>query len=76
MLAAGYGFGIAKNHAFVDGNERTALVTCRTFLLLNGFDLDVPQQEKYLTVPRLADSELDETFLAEWIRTHLQKSPG
>lgn len=33
-LAAAYGFGIARNHPFVDGNKRTALVVCRTFLAL------------------------------------------
>ena len=33
-LAASYAFGIARNHAFVDGNKRTALVVCRTFLSL------------------------------------------
>jgi len=34
-LAAAYAFGIAKNHPFVDGNKRTSLVACRTFLILN-----------------------------------------
>jgi len=72
-LAASYAFGIVKNHAFVDGNKRTALVTCRTFLLLNGFDLKVSQEEKYLTFLKLAEGEIDEASLAEWIRAHLQK---
>src|SRR3972149_5005087 len=39
-LAASYAFGIARNHAFVDGNNRTAYVVCRTFLKLNGHDID------------------------------------
>jgi death on curing protein len=34
-LAASYAFGIAKNHPFVDGNKRTALVVMRTFLVLS-----------------------------------------
>ena len=33
--AANYLFGMVKNHAFVDGNKRTAWVTARTFLALN-----------------------------------------
>ena len=37
-LAAAYGFGIAKNHPFVDGNKRMALVATRTYLLLNGYE--------------------------------------
>ena len=38
-LAAAYGFGLAKNHAFVDGNKRTAFVALELFLELNGFVL-------------------------------------
>src|SRR5208282_801834 len=43
-LAAAYGFGIAKNHPFVDGNKRTALASIIVFLGLNGLDLDAPQE--------------------------------
>ena len=32
-LAASLAFGIAKNHPFIDGNKRTALIVPRTFLL-------------------------------------------
>ena len=38
-LAAAYAFAIAKNHAFIDGNKRTAAVVCETFLVLNGYEL-------------------------------------
>jgi len=38
-FAAAYGFGIAKNHPFVDGNKRTAAVVCETFIDLNGCNL-------------------------------------
>src|SRR2546422_11485639 len=48
-LAAAYAFGIARNHPFIDGNKRTALVTARTFLLLNDADLEASQEEKYIT---------------------------
>lgn len=67
-LAAADGFGIAKNHPFVDGNKRTALVAMRTFLLLNGYQLDASQQDKYLTFISLADGRLTEDDYAEWIR--------
>ena len=66
--AAAYAFGIAKNHPFIDGNKRTALVVMRTFLLLNGLDLNARQEEKYLTFMALADGSLSEDDLAEWIR--------
>jgi death-on-curing protein len=71
-LAAAYAFGIAKNHPFVDGNKRTAYVLCRTFLIANGQDLDVSQEEKYVTFFRLAAGRISEEELAGWIRTHLR----
>src|SRR3954454_17405902 len=39
-LAASYTFGIARNHAFIDGNKRTAAVVCETFLVLTGHALE------------------------------------
>jgi death-on-curing protein len=70
-LAAAYAYGIARNHPFVDGNKRTALVATRTFLLLNGVDLDASQDEKYLTFLQLAHGTLTEEQLAEWIRKRI-----
>ena len=67
-LAASLAYGIAKNHPFIDGNKRTALVVARTFLLLNGFSLEATQEEKYLTFLKLAEGNLSEEELAEWIR--------
>src|SRR5919112_991843 len=48
-LAAAYAYGIARNHPFVDGNKRTALIVARLFLLLNDMDLVATQEEKYST---------------------------
>ncbi len=67
-LAAAYGFGIAKNHPFVDGNKRTALVATRTYLLLNGYELRATPADKYLTFIRLAEGSLTEDEFAEWLR--------
>ncbi len=66
-LAAAYGYGIAKNHPFIDGNKRTSYVVTRTFLKLNGYDLRVSAKEKYDIWISLADSQLSETELAQWI---------
>src|SRR6267378_4638835 len=57
-LAAAYAYGIARDHPFVDGNKRTALVAARTFLLLNGVDLNASQDEKYRTLLQLAQGSL------------------
>ena len=67
-LAAAYAYGIARNHPFVDGNKRTALVAARTFLLLNGVNLEANQDEKYLTFLQLAQGTLTEEQLADWIQ--------
>ncbi|HEX7182405.1 MAG TPA: type II toxin-antitoxin system death-on-curing family toxin [Thermoanaerobaculia bacterium] len=70
-LAAAYAFGIARNHPFVDGNKRTAYVVCRTFLLLNGYDLAASQEEKYLAFLKLAEGRFSQEDLAGWIRARL-----
>lgn len=77
-LAAAYGFGIARNHPFVDGNERTALAAMIVFLGLNGIDLDVPQGAATAAVLSLAAGELAEENLARWIADHIRPldAPG
>jgi len=70
-LAAAYGFGIARNHPFADGNKRTALIVMRLFLKLNGAELVATASEKYDLVMSLAAGELAEAALAEWVRAHL-----
>lgn len=67
-LAAAYAFGLAKNHPFVDGNKRTALVALETFLVLNGFELNASDGECVMAILRLAAGELNEAALAAWIR--------
>jgi len=69
-LAASYAFGIARNHPFVDGNKRTALVVAEGFLRLNGFRVVAPPEEKYLQYLRLAEGSIDEQELAGWYRAH------
>lgn len=70
-LAAQYAFAIACNQVFLDGNKRTALVVCRTFLLLNGHNLVASNDEKYHAIMKLAEGQLDVNQMADWIRTHM-----
>jgi len=70
-LAAAYAYGIARNHPFVDGNKRTALVAARTFLILNGVDLEATQDDKVLTFLNLAEGAISEEELADWIRERI-----
>jgi death on curing protein len=70
-LAASYAFGIAKNHLFLDGNKRTALVIAITFLNLNGSDFEAPLPEVYTQFLGLAEGSVTEEDLAEWLRERL-----
>jgi len=67
-LAASYAFGIARNHPFVDGNKRTALVIAEGLLGFNGLRITAPKEEKYLTFLQLAEGSLAEDGLANWFR--------
>ena len=73
-LAASYAFGIARNHPFVDGNKRTALVVLELFLALNGLALDADDGACVLMMFALAADELDEPALAAWVRARLTTS--
>ncbi len=70
-LGAAYAFGIARNHPFVDGNKRVALVVCRTFLQLNGVDITANQEEKVEAFLALAAGGMTEGELAAWLRVRL-----
>jgi death on curing protein len=69
-LAAAYGFGIARNHPFVDGNKRTALASMIVFLGLHSIDLDARQEAATAIVLGLAAGEITEDVLARWIAAH------
>lgn len=70
-LAASYAYGIARTHPFVDGNKRTAAVISETFLILNGYSLDVSDAELVVAFLALAAGELSEEETADWFREHL-----
>lgn len=70
-LAASYAFGIARNHPFVDGNKRAALVTAATFLIKNRFELVAGESDAVLKIMALAAGELSEDQLADWIRANI-----
>lgn len=67
-LAASYGYGIARNHPFVDGNKRTAFVVCELFLNLNDQDMIANDVDCTLTMQALAAGEISEVQFAAWLR--------
>jgi len=66
-LAAAYGFGLARNHPFMDGNKRIAVLAVAVFLAINGVDFDPDEVDEVRTVLALAAGEIDEGELAAWI---------
>ncbi len=71
-LAAAYAYGICRNHPFVDGNKRTALIACQLFLRLNEKTLNAPARGKYETTMALAEGKITEEALTDWIRKYLE----
>lgn len=69
-LAAAYGYDIARNHPFADGNKRTAFVATLLFLRLNGFDLTATDADKVFVMLDVAAGNLSENAFADWLRLH------
>ena len=67
-LAAAYGFGIARNHPFIDGNKRTSLMAIYTFLGVNDVEFIVAEEDFAAIILSLAAGEVSEESLARWIR--------
>lgn len=72
-LAASYGLGLAKDHAFVDGDKRAAFLAVGLFLYLNGYRLNATQADATLTVMGLAAGDISEEDFAAWLRQHARK---
>jgi death-on-curing protein len=72
-IASEYGFGIARNHPFFDGNKRIAFSATNIFLLLNGFEIEAPEEDVAAVIVRLAEGRMTRPKYAEWIREHLVK---
>jgi death-on-curing protein len=68
QLAAAYGWGLAKNHPFVDGNKRTAFVVMAAFLQVNGIELIAPEAEVVTTMLAVAAGEMSEEELSAWLQ--------
>ena len=68
--AASLGFGLIKNHPFVDGNKRIGAHVMLVFLAINGVELEYTQQELIDVVLVVASGETSMAGLAEWILQH------
>ena len=75
-LAASYGFGLARNHPFVDGNKRSAFVAVELFLEMNNASLEANDADCVASMLALAAGELSEARFAAWLRKHLAARPA
>jgi death-on-curing protein len=73
-FGAAYGYGIAHNHPFVDGNKRSALLAIYTFLGVNEVDFIVAEADAAAMILALAAGEVSEESLARWIRDNWPKA--
>jgi len=68
---------LVNNHAFLDGNKRVGFAAMHTFLLLNGFDLQISSREAYeFMVKTMEAGKFRFALLREWIAGHLVPLPG
>jgi death-on-curing protein len=74
-LAAAYAFGLARDHPFQDGKLRTAFLTAVVFLGVNGYELEVSEEDVIVNIVALAAGRLTEAKLAAWIRRHMRPTP-
>ena len=74
-LAAGYAFGLVKNHPFIDGNKRTGFLVAVTFLELNGYAFRAGEVDAALQTLALAAGEMTEAAYAEWLKANSKRKP-
>jgi death-on-curing protein len=70
-LAAAYGFGLTKNHGFIDGNKRVGYMAMYVFLGTNGLEIEAPEEEVVILMTRVASGEWTEDELAAWLRERI-----
>jgi death-on-curing protein len=75
-LAASYAYGLVRNHCFVDGNKRVALVSALTFLADHGWHLAAPRAETYAKVMQLASGQLAESDFGGWLERSCERAAG
>ena len=69
-MAAAICIGLVRNHPFIDGNKRVALLATYTFMKLNGLELEADETNAAAVIESVADGSMDERALAAWIGDH------
>ncbi len=69
--AARLGYGLIKNHPFVDGNKRIGTHTMLVFLAINHAELAYTDEELISLILGIAAGEYDDKYLLIWLQNHL-----
>jgi len=68
---------LVNNHPFLDGNKRVGFAAAHTFLLMNGFDLDVTSKVAFdFVLKTMTEGKFRFALLHEWISAHLVPDAG
>lgn len=70
ILAAAYGFGLVKNHGYLDGNKRVGFVAVVAFLEINGWSFDADEAEVARIIREVAEGTLVEPDFENWVQSH------
>lgn len=73
-LAASYGYGIVKNHPFIDGNKRTGFIVAVTFLELNGLHFAASEVDATVCTLALATGEMSEAAYSAWLKANTKRA--
>ncbi len=73
-LAASYGYGIVKNHPFIDGNKRTGFIVAVTFLELNGLRFGANEVDATVRTLALAAGEMSEAAYSAWLKANSKRA--
>jgi death-on-curing protein len=73
-LAASYGFGLVKNHPFIDGNKRAGFIVALVFLELNGYRFQAPEADAAVRTLAFAASEMSEAEFAAWLKANSRRA--
>jgi death on curing protein len=73
-LAASYGFGLVKNHPFIDGNKRVGFIVAVVFLELNGRRFQATEAEAAVRTLALAAGEMSEVDFAAWLKSNSRRT--
>lgn len=71
--AAAYLYHLAMNHPFIDGNKRTAFAVMDTFITLNGYSLNLSEEQAYNLVIQVVQRQISKEELSAFMELHLQR---